>query len=85
MSTPKLDPFGLGYTSSDGINGGGSGVSISPIGRGLHKVDEEVVEREGLPRQSSTRPVNTMTDSAEQGFKWNDYGEERSQRGYVPF
>lgn len=85
MSTPKLDPFGLGYTSSDGINGGGSGVSISPIGGGLHKVDEEVVEREGLPRQSSTRPVNTMTDSEEQGFKWNDYGEERSQRGYVPF
>lgn len=85
MSTPKLDPFGLGYTSSGGMRGVGSAVSTSPIGGGLHKVDEEAVEREGLPRQSSKRPVNTMTDSAEQGFKWNDYGEERRQRGYVPF
>lgn len=83
MSTPKLDPFGLGYTSSGGMHGVGSGVSIAPIGGGLHKVDEEAVEREGLPRESSKRPVNTMTDSAEQGFKWNDYGEQRSPRGYV--
>lgn len=85
MSTPKLDPFGLGYTSSGGMNGVGSGVSIAPIGGGLHKVDEEAVEREGLPRESSKSSVNTITDSAAQGFKWNDYGEERSQRGYVPF
>lgn len=51
MSTPKLDPFGLGYTSG-GMNGVGPGMGMAPIGGGLHKVDEEV-GHEGLSRESS--------------------------------